>query len=168
MASRLTIKLDKRNLNKIFGSLDKLRNIAITEREQMPKKGSEDYARAVLSAINSVRWSYRSKYNKRYKDWKNEYTGGLHVPWKLAGDLIKVLRSYREGNVAGRITYIGGVKPGIYDRGGKSWHGKKGIAMYGRAVEKTKPMFVPIFNEYQKRWDALGRKVQRKQLRAWG
>jgi len=173
---KFTIKLDKRNLNKIFRGADKLVAIANTQKVELPKTGSEKYSMAVLNAINSVRWSYGGKYNKRYMDWKlSNYK--VHVPWKLAGDLIRALKSYKLGTQAGKVTYLGGVRRGIMDSGGKSWFNKPGnaerygkrkeIAWYGKIVERTKPMFKPIFKEFKPKWATMGKKVRNEQRRAW-
>lgn len=172
---RFSIKLDKRNLSKIFRGADKLVAIAGTQKEAMPKTGAEKYAMAVLNAINSVRWKYGGKYNQKYLDWKISIYK-THVPWKLAGDLIRVLKATKLGSSAHRADYLGGVRKGIYDSGGKSWYNKPGkggfgkskeIAWYGRIVEKTKPMFKPIYKEYIPKWKALGKKIRNQQRRAW-
>ena len=130
---KFSIKLNKSNLGKIFRGADKLVAIANTQKEAMPKTGAEKYSMAVLNAINSVRWKY-TNWNARYKDWKIE-NYKVHVPWKLAGDLVRALKSYKLGTTGGKVTYLGGVKRGIYDSGGKSWYNKDGSKKYGKSKE---------------------------------
>lgn len=169
---KLQVKLDKRSLNKILRASDKVVVVAKTQKEEFPRYAAETYTNRVLKAINSVRWKYR--YNQRYMDWKIK-NYGVHVPWKLEGDLVKALKSYKLTTVGGKVKYLGGVKAGITDSGGKSWFGKRGantgkvkeIAMYGRAVEKTKPMFVPVFNEFKPMLRNKFKTVVTKFRRTW-
>jgi len=173
---KFSIKLDKRNLNKILRAADKVKTTATKESQNLPRTGAEQYVNRVLKAINKVRWTYGGKYNKRYMDWKlRNYK--VHVPWKLEGDLVKAVKAYKMPASKGTTSYIGGVKAGITDSGGKSWFGEPGgkgakgppkeIAMYGRAMEKRKPLFVPIFNEYKPMFKNKFKRTTKTIRRIW-
>ena len=128
-----------------------------------------DYYQLVTEKIMRLR-APSPGYSKRYRNWKYEYKWeGYPSPWRLRGDLVRSLGSYRYGE-----GYLGGVHPGAMDSGGKSWHGKgkkgpkgesKSIEMYGRVGENKRPVFEPVMEEYkkagwQKRIDAFMKRME--------
>jgi len=137
--------------------------------DTMQWKCATDYCQLVMANINK-RTRPTPAYSKRYRNWKYEYGWhGYPSPWKLRGDLVKSLGSYRFGE-----GYIGGVRPGAMDSGGKSWYGKgklgpkgdaKPIEMYGRVEENRRPVFEPTMKEYekdgwQKRGDEMLKRIE--------
>jgi len=154
----ISVKINQADTARIMGALNRLQTtVKVQGKDTMQFKCATDYYQLVLNNINK-RHSPRPAYSRRYKNWKYEYGWqGYPSPWKLKGDLVQSLGSFRFGD-----GYLGGVQPGARDSGGKSWHGKgkkgqkgtyKSIEMYGRVGEygkKKRPVFEPTMEEYAK------------------
>lgn len=167
---RIRIRFDTLDLRRIYKASDRLVVRANKFSEGIPSESAAEYVAAVRRALSFSK--YAIKYNKRYRDWKVKNVGHLK-PRLLGGDLIDNLSRTR----LAKGVYLGGVQAGIFDRGGKSWftdttsgkrYGKpKEIAMYGRAVEKLYPLFVPELEKFRKRWNIKLQKASNHLRRAW-
>lgn len=96
-----------------------------------------------------------SDYNDRYAEWKEEVGMGSEPFWRLYGDLVNNIDSFKISDSA-MTGHFAGIRSGVKDRGGKSWYGTpqrpqgppKEIAMYARKAEEKRPLFRPTHEEY--------------------
>ena len=166
----ISIKVNQADVTRIVTALKRIETtVKVQVPDTMQFKCATDYYQLVMENIMK-RSSPNPAYSERYGGWKKKYGWqGYPSPWKLRGDLVKSLGSYRLGD-----GYLGGVQPGAMDSGGKSWHGKgkagpkgnsKSIEMYGRVEEKRRPVFTPTMEEYakdgwQKRGDEMLKRIE--------
>jgi|FLOH01.1.fsa_nt_gi hypothetical protein len=150
---QISVKIDQADLQRLMSALDGVQSVVkIQGGDTMQWKCATDYYQLVMENMLK-RNSPRPAYSKRYRNWKYEYGWmGYPSPWRLRGDLMRSLGSYRYGD-----GYLGGVQPGAMDSGGKSWFGKgrlgpsgkiKSIEMYGNVEEARRPLFEPTMEEY--------------------
>ena len=153
----ISIEIKQADMTRMVSALERLQQtVKIQGLDTMQFKCAVDYYQLVTEKIMK-RNRPSPAYSKRYRNWKYEYGwSGYPSPWRLRGDLVKSLGSYRY-----KEGYLGGVQPGDMDSGGKSWFGKgkegpkgpiKPIEMYGRVEEygkKKRPVFEPAM-EYKK------------------
>lgn len=127
---------------------------------QLPKIFAREYILAIRYAIMSQQFPTSTgglavymSHTQKYTLWKSKvFPGTKRDFWRAAGDLLRALNSFRDGR-----GWFGGIWHGVYDSGGKSWHGyglftdkqgnpripkaggrfgpQKQIAMYGRVLE---------------------------------
>ena len=154
----ISIEIKQADMTRMVSALERLQQtVKIQGLDTMQFKCAVDYYQLVTEKIMK-RNRPSPAYSKRYRNWKYEYGwSGYPSPWRLRGDLVKSLGSYRY-----KEGYLGGVQPGAMDSGGKSWFGKgkedpkgpiKPIEMYGRVEEygkKKRPVFEPAMEEYKK------------------
>ena len=151
----IKIEVNQADITRMVNALNRIEQTIKTQGlETMPMKCSIDYYQLIMEKIMK-RNRPSPAYNKRYRNWKYEYGWqGYPSPWRLRGDLVKSLGSYKY-----KDGYLGGVQPGTMDSGGKSWFGKgkkgpkgpsKSIEMYGRVEEARRPLFAPAMEEYKK------------------
>lgn len=167
---KIMIKYNRSDLTSIFRASNRVLLRCGLQAEKIPNESAAEYVAAIRVAITLKK--YRIEYNKRYRDWKAKNIGHLKS-YILSGDLLNNLSRTKLGNG----IYLGGVKAGIFDRGGKSWFtdidkGKrygepKEIAMYGRAVEAIHPLFVPELAKYRRRWLIKIKNSERYIKEAW-
>lgn len=101
------------------------------------RRCSVAYANKVIANILSNKWRFMP-YTERYAKWKREAGLGSEPFWKLKGDLISSMTSFRENK-----GWVGGIPANVLDSGGKSWlhklnEGKikrKKIAMIATVLE---------------------------------
>lgn len=152
----ITVRFVSYQYNRWMRAIDKLRSIALSERDNLPRLMSIDYIDAIRKNIYTGKFNgtYRS-YNPRYSDWKYGTYGSIGSFWFLAGDLVTSLKSQKMGT-----SWFGGIPAGVYDTGGKSWlgSGDRGRSMpiaqyanwmeYGRSGQPSRPLFRPTLIEY--------------------
>ena len=142
-------------------AVEKLRAIALSEKDNLPRRMSIDYIDEIRSNIYSGKFNgtYRS-YNPRYADWKYGVYGSIGSFWFLAGDLVTSMVAKQRMSTVYTSKWFGGIPANARDTGGKSWLGKgdKGRIMsiaqygnwmeYGRAGQPARPLFRPTLIEY--------------------
>jgi hypothetical protein len=150
---QISVKIDQADLQRLMSALDGVQSVVkVQGGDTMQWKCATDYYQLVMANMLKMR-SPSPGYSMRYRNWKYEYGWmGYPSPWRLRGDLMRSLGSYRYGD-----GYLGGVQPGAMDSGGKSWFGKgrlgpsgkiKSIEMYGNVEEARRPLFEPTMDEY--------------------
>ena len=151
---KITAEFNKADLQKIYKNIEKVKRVITGLSRTLPRDASRQYSELVKNAIINGR-SY-AKYSPSYKAWKDSKGFGGKF-WKLKGDLERATGSYKIRETATTCEYLGGVKAGIKDSGGKNWNQKgpsKDIAWYGRMMEfgrrgqKARPLFGPMARKY--------------------
>ncbi len=135
---------------------DKLKRLALFEKEDLPRKMSIEYIDNIRNNINTGRYSSSyAPYNNRYRIWKYFVFRSAGGFWKLRGELVTSLKSYKVGK-----GWFGGIPANILDSGNVSWFGKGDqgrkipIAQYaywmeyGRTGQPARPLFGPTLIEY--------------------
>ena len=167
---QISVKIDQADLQRLMSALSGVQSVVkVQGLDTMQWQCSTDYYQLVMANMLK-RSSPSPAYTDRYSKWKQKYGWmGYPSPWRLRGDLMRSLGSYRYGN-----GYLGGVQPGAMDSGGKSWFGKgrlgpsgkiKSIEMYGNVEEERRPLFGPTMDEYAgagwlKRGDEMMGKIE--------
>jgi len=142
-------------------AVDGLKRIALSEKENLPRKMSIDYIDLIRLNIFTGKYSSTyARYSERYRKWKYmvfKSTGGF---WQLRNELVMSLQSKRKTSTKYIGRWFGGIPSNARDTGGVSWLGKgdKGrplsIALYanwmeyGRSGQPARPLFRPTLIEY--------------------
>ena len=156
-------KMVQKDKQRYLNSCDKLMDRLLINKDKMENMQAEALKQLLIGNITGQKFSYVS-HNERYKAWKDTY--GDSRFWILYGDLLKAIQ-VGEIQRWGRPHKFVGIKPKIFDRGGKSWlgHGDKGepkeILVYALVMEKggnykskgggdhpARPMFQPTEEEF--------------------
>jgi hypothetical protein len=155
---------------------EKLKSIALSEQENLPRRMSIEYIDEIRKNISSQRYaSSYARYNQRYQDWKYNVFKSSGGFWQLRGELMGALRSYKEGK-----GWFGGIPANVTDSGNVSWFGvgDKGrpvpIAQYGHWMEygrrgqPPRPLFNPTLIEYADGKGATSANSSQRQIgRGW-
>ena len=151
----ITAEFSRAELQKIYKNIYKIKRVVKGLINTLPKDASRQYSELVKNAIINGKGSH-AKYRPSYKAWKDSKGFGSKF-WKLKGDLERATGSYKLKETKDTCEYLGGVKAGIKDSGGKNWNQKgpsKDIAWYGRMMEfgrrgqKARPLFGPMARKY--------------------
>jgi hypothetical protein len=177
----IELEINKADKDRWMWALRKIQSYAKRWIEdEMQFRCATDYYQEVMRKISTQSFdSIFSPYNDRYANWKARYVGetGFYL---LAGDLVNSLGAWRTNE-----GFMGGVRPGAMDTGGKSWLAPYGalnegpskeIAFYGSIVEfggskhKPRPVFKPTMVQYSKTgagWRTRGREALDEIGKAW-
>jgi len=148
-----TIEFDKTDMKKYIKSVENVKKTIEKEEKELPKSCAKELANAILENISNQAFAM-APYNQRYAQWKQDRVGHLKY-WLLDGDLYGSIKAFKyEG------FWFAGIQPGIFDKGGKSWHNTGGrpmeIVKYARWLEKgrkgqpARPLFAPTTENYSK------------------
>lgn len=153
----LTCEFNKAELLKIYKNIDKVKRVIKGLVRTIPQQASREYSELVKNAIINGRGiKAYTKYSPHYKAWKDSEGFGNKF-WKLQGDLERATGSHRIKETKNTCEYLGGVKAGARDSGGKNWELKgpsKEIVTYGKWMEfgrrgqPARPLFGPMARKY--------------------
>lgn len=150
----LTIKMNQKDLKRIDSALMKIARIAHEQKKfGMTQACADEYRLLVINNLLTQKFAtgYRP-YSPKYAKWKTQTMMLGSQFWRLYGDLVNNIEVFKVGD-----TFMGGIKAGVMDSGGKSWFstparrlGKpKEIVMYAKKLEKDRPLFEPTRQEYK-------------------
>jgi len=183
----LKVEIDQGDLSRLKSACAALTSKVKTYgMDEMQRRCSVDYYQEVVGNIMKMNRPSPA-YVPRYRTWKYEYGWqGYPSPWRLRGDLVASLTSFKAADGDG---WVGGVPYDKKDSGGKSWFGKgaKGpsgksrfIAMYGTVMEyggswakagthPARPVFEPTMKEYAETgWEKRADEAIREFEQTWG
>jgi hypothetical protein len=165
----ITVRTNKRQLQRILRSLDKLEVAVANLQSKLPFRCAVDVSHRLRENIIKQTYIYPD-YEEHYESWKMARVGDTGF-WNLYGDLLRSITVFRQGS-----HWVAGVPPGVKDSGGKNWSGKGGkkeIGMYGWVMEfggnytasgggdhPARPLFNPTLREYMKDTDGFDRRVR--------
>ena len=142
-------------------AVDGLRRIALSEKENLPRRMSIEYIDMIRLNIFTGKYSSTyPRYNDRYRRWKYMVFKSAGGFWQLRGDLVTALQSKKRTSTAYGATWFGGIPGNVRDTGNVSWLGKGNrgrvlpIALYanwmeyGRRGQPARPLFRPTLIEY--------------------
>ena len=161
------VRLRVEDVRRLKRALDRVHSQVRTQSNEVPRQIAAGYQQRLIANITSGKFvpGY-AKYHPSYQKWKLKH-GRLGFPsyWRLFGDLVKAIGSYKVGAYEGiDHAWFAGVPAGVTDTGGKSWTGQgnkgtsKEIAWYGRIAEQgasgeqdhpARPVFEPTFDEHE-------------------
>lgn len=179
--------LSPKDLQRWVSALKRLERNVRTRARETARIQSLGYAHLLRSNVLGNRYAGTyAPYNPDYEEWKSNITRnmGFHV---LKGNFLNAIRHWELRQTGTTFEWMGGIRAGVMDSGGKSWFGKgnrgppKPIAMYARVFEfggnfksakggvhPARPVFIPTMGEYKSSgWRARGRGELRKLGNAW-
>jgi hypothetical protein len=148
------------------------------------RRSAIKFSQFVKGAIIEGKYTYApySKEGKesRYEKWKREnYPTGKHKA--LSGDMLRAITFFQSSG-----GWVGGIKAGVMDSGGKSWFGtranpkgtRKEIAKYARVGEfggsfgeggthPERPLFQNATKDFRRVWLREADKTMEKMKDAW-
>lgn len=162
MAFSFHFKVIESSKSRYLSACDRLIGQLRSAEHRINKDSAESLQQQLIGNITSQHFAY-APYSDRYAEWKREYGRGKGSTdfWVLFGDLLKAIKvspvSWR-----GKAQYFVGIRPGIFDSGGKSWLGQgdrgpaKEILEYALLMEKggqngrqpARPLFEPTQDEF--------------------
>ena len=159
------MRINKKDLSRIFRALDSViyraRWWAKTNGGELCRRGALGYSQLLVGNIMAGKFGAGyPAYNDKYKVWKKKFYGNRGW-WRLKDDLVTNISYFKEGS-----RWMGGIRSGIWDSGGKSWLGKRynnmgkitQITKYARINEAKRPIFKPTAIEYAAgEWPRLGK-----------
>jgi len=166
----IRIKFIEADLMRFMRALDKLAaRVKLWGEDEMQRRCAIDYYQLVAKNIRERSYA-NPQYRERYAEWKKKYGRmGYPAPWKLFGDLLRSLQTFKV-----KDGWVGGIPAGLMDSGGKSWLGQgdygdpKEIAMYGAVEESRRPIFKPTATEYANvGWRKRGQEALEVFRRTW-
>ncbi len=147
----IQIQLNQKELTRWLNALNNVEKAAkLWTEDLMQRKMAIDYYQLVAKNIVSGKYASGWTYSDAYGPWKaSKYPGRPF--WKLTGDLMKSLTTWKDSSGG----YRSGIPSGVM--GGRSWSlksPKRSISMYGRYGEygrkgqPARPLFEPTRKEY--------------------